>query len=114
MFASDEVNHSQMDDVAEILQPRIDRITKALVDWLPEHGMVLLPIDQLSVPVDVWRAAARRAGRIMGRPIRTKVDAYGGISAWIADWPRDEHEHDLQRAEQRRLATAIQDLLRRP
>lgn len=100
-----------MGDLIRLWEPSVTVITESLAKWLPEHGSVSLPIDKLAVSVDEWRAAARKVGPIIGRPIRTRVGPYGNVEAWIADWPLDAREEDLEFEEQRRRAEAVTKLL---
>lgn len=99
-----------MGDVIYLWEPSVEAIISSLSKWLPEHGSVSLPVARLAVSVDDWRTAARKAGRVIGRPIRTRVQ-YQNVEAWIADWPRDERERELQLAEERRRTLAFERIL---
>jgi len=99
------------DNVVHLWVPSAEVVTSALAEWLPEHGHAAVPVDKLAVPLPEWRSAARAVGPMIGRPIRTKVDRYGYVHVWIADWPIDEREEELQRAEDRRRAEAMERLL---
>ena len=100
-----------MGDVISMYEPSEEAVVESLSDWLPEHGRVDLPIDRLAFDVEVWRAAARKVGPIIGRPIRTKIGMYGEVSAWIADWPIDDRERALQLADDRRRMEAVSERL---
>ena len=53
---------------------------------LRANGTVIVPVATLSVPLDDWRKAARRAARDLGRPVRTL--RHGGVvQAFLTDWP---------------------------
>lgn len=64
---------------------------------------------QARVPDDTeaaaWRSAARRAGRELGRPVRTyRFDSL--VVAELTDWPSTELEQQLSDAVQRRIVEA--------
>ena len=57
------------------------------------NGGLAVPVGDLDVPADVWRLNARRAGRELGRPVRTG-QAQDGQLVWaeLRDWPATPDE----------------------
>lgn len=91
-----------------------DRAKQQLADRLAgelaERGSISQDVARLTVPIDIWRAAARMSGRHMGRPVRTGLSPHAEV-VWAAltDWPsslseRRTHDKAMRRAVE---ATAI-------
>jgi len=72
---------------------------------LVESGSAQVAVDDLRVPVDVWRRAARRAGRELNRPVAT-VAGHGFVHAVLSDWPATDEERRVQAAALRRAVHA--------
>lgn len=63
-----------MGDVIDLHQRRIEKLAGDLARRLRRSdGRVTESVRDLPVSVDTWRAAARRAGRLLGWSIRTRV-----------------------------------------
>jgi hypothetical protein len=78
---------------------------------LADAGTASAWISALSVPVEIWRKAARRAGRVLGRPTHTLV--HGDlVQAYLTDWPStpdEQHKRDraLREAIERTVHIAL-------
>jgi hypothetical protein len=69
-----------MGKLSDLERQRVERLAHELAPALRDRGQVRTgPRDD---DVDRWRRAARRAGRLLGAPIRTGRSADGG--AWAA------------------------------
>lgn len=63
-----------MGDVIDLRQHRIERLANDLARRLRDSdGRVSEKVGDLPVAVDTWRAAGRRAGRLLGWSVRTRV-----------------------------------------
>lgn len=82
----------------------IDALVKEVRAQLAANGTAIADVGRLAVPVDVWRKAARRAGKILGRPVRTVLHG-GAVEAYLVDWPANPDE---QRKRDRVLRAAIE------
>lgn len=74
--------------------PSIDELSDLVATMrqrLRATGSVIDDVGHLEVPVNDWRKAARRAGRELGRPLRTLVHG-GVVQAYLMDWPVDADE----------------------
>lgn len=70
--------------IVELERVRVERLAAEIADQLVAgHGNVVRCADAVD-DVDRWRKAARRAGRILGVPIRTGVSFDGG-RVWAID-----------------------------
>lgn len=70
--------------VVELERARVERLAEEIAGQLRAgYGSVLRRSDAVD-DVDRWRRAARRAGRILGVPIRTGV-SIDGAPVWAVD-----------------------------
>lgn len=90
-----------MDCVGEVIDIRSrksgDELLLVIRDALVAKGSISRDIDSLTVSVELWRKAARGAGRSLKRPVRTVITDRV-VHAVLADWPRDDHERRIQQA----------------
>jgi hypothetical protein len=70
-------------------------------------GAVHCDLAKLTVEVEHWRRAARRAARYLGRPVRTGAAA-SGVWAALTDWPATETERARHRERRRAVEAAAQ------
>jgi hypothetical protein len=71
-------------------------------------------LEDLAVPIDVWRRAARRAARMLERPVQTLVSQRAAHAA-LLDWPANDAERAATDAALRAAirAVAVVDATRR-
>lgn len=75
-----------MGDVVDLRQRRIARLAEDLARRLrASDGRVTENVSDLAVDVETWRAAGRRAGRLLGWSIRTRVR--GGTVSLVDNRP---------------------------
>jgi hypothetical protein len=101
----------------DLEQRRLDQLTDELAttmaDHLPVRGVVIAQVTDLD-NVDRWRAAARRAARRLGVPVRTGI-SLDGSTAWVVDnSPRDEAEDDETMARMAELLDRLDPAPGRP
>ena len=70
--------------VSDIEDGRIDRLAREIAPVLREQGHVLVSASEIE-SVDQWRRAARKAGRILGWRVTTKVSADGSRVFCVSD-----------------------------
>lgn len=89
-----------------------DRAKQQLADRLAgeltERGSISQGVAHLTVPIDIWRSAARMSGRRLGRPVRTGVSLNSEV-VWAAltDWPSSLAEQQVYDKALRRAVEAI-------
>jgi hypothetical protein len=98
--------------VENLERQRVERLAADLVPALRERGEARAETQALE-SVERWRAAARRAGRLLGWRVRTGVSRDGRY-AWAVsdDWPVPPDEY--RRAAQRLDAMILSRAPRRP
>jgi hypothetical protein len=69
----------------ELQRRRVEKLVPQLMDELQTHRSVTHGADQVA-DVDVWRKAARIAGRRLGIPVRTGVSR-DGTKIWASEGP---------------------------
>jgi hypothetical protein len=71
-------------EVVSLDRVRLERLAREIADQVQDgEGHVIREVSDI-VDVEEWRKAARRAGRLLGVPIRTGV-APGGDRVWAVD-----------------------------
>jgi len=63
----------------------------SIAEALAEHGHVQAFASHISISGDEWRKNARRAGRVLKRPVRT-VQGGNILIAELHDWPANAEE----------------------
>jgi hypothetical protein len=69
----------------ELERRRLERLTEQLTEQLRVHRSLTLDVDRLE-DVELWRKAARRAGRRLAVPVRTGV-SHDGTKVWASEGP---------------------------
>jgi len=94
---------SDADD--EVIELELGALVRELREELAAVGAVNCDLAELTVEVEHWRRAARRAARYLGRPVRTGVEA-SGVWAALTDWPATETERVRHQDRLRRVVAA--------
>jgi hypothetical protein len=71
--------------VDELERRRLERLVQQLTEQLRVHRSLTLGVDRVD-NVDLWRKAARMAGRRLGIPVRTGVSR-DGAKVWASEGP---------------------------
>ena len=71
--------------VVDIERKAVDRLARDLAPKLAE-GQMVVSVDEIH-DLERWRKAARRAGRLLGQPVRTTLIADGSKVCAILDGP---------------------------
>lgn len=82
-----------MAKVVKLERQRVEALAHELAPVLRDHGYVLADLGDVE-DVDRWRRAARRAGRLLGWRVRTRLSR-DGRRVWAAsdDWPTPPGAH---------------------
>ena len=82
-----------MERVVDLERRKVEALALELASLLREHGSLVVSTSKLD-SVDRWRAAARRAGRILGWHVRTALSVQEA-RVWAAsdDFPVSEADH---------------------
>jgi len=97
-----------MSDQTGIHEKAKHQLADRLAGELAERGSITQDVARLTVPVAIWRSAARMSGRRLGRPIRTGLSPHSNV-VWAAltDWPSSLSERRIHDQEMRRVVEAI-------
>lgn len=87
----------------DLERQRVERLARELVPIFEQVGQAVELAEDLD-DVDRWRSACRRAGRILGRSVRTGIAPAGVVWAAVSD------EHPQRTAGQLRGAGPPSDL----
>jgi hypothetical protein len=71
-----------------------ERLVSRLGKALAETGSIMAWADEIQVPSEQWRKAARAAAGGIGRRIRT-LDSGSVLFAWLPDWPATDEEREI-------------------
>ena len=71
--------------VVNINQVRVERLAVDIAPLLATRGNVIVDTSRAD-DVDLWRRSARRAGRLLGMPVRTGV-SWDGTRVWACEGP---------------------------
>ena len=98
------------DNTVNLDHRRQAAVLNDIVAEFAKCGAAGVKLSDLPVPLDRWRKLARKAGRQLQRPVRTKV-----IDEWILarleDWPRDDREAAIEWQTKVAAAKAMGDWL---
>src|SRR5581483_6490673 len=83
-----------MATVVDLDSIKAERLAPELAAALRTHGYVIAAVADLDESVEVWRRAARRAGRLLGWRVQTKLSP-DGSRVWCVsqDFPTPPGAH---------------------
>lgn len=71
--------------VVNIDRARVERLAVDIAPLLAKRGNVIVDVARID-DVALWRRSARRAGRLLGIPVRTGV-SWDGTRVWACEGP---------------------------
>lgn len=72
--------------VIDMERARVERLADEIASQLRNGGGSVCRLAEDVVNVARWRRAARRAGRLLGVSVRTRV-SYDGVKVWASEGP---------------------------
>src|SRR3954451_19601153 len=95
-----------MGDVVGFDRQRVDPLVENFKQSFFEFGQARATVDDLGVSLAQWRTTARAVARDLQRTVKTLV-AGGQVHAVLTDWPMDERESAIHRAQLRAAVNAV-------
>jgi hypothetical protein len=82
--ADDLTRKTNRGGVLDLERERFERLAEEIAEQLVAHHGGVTRLASTVEDVDLWRRAARRAGRVLGVSVRTGV-APDGSKVWVVD-----------------------------